>query len=134
MAQVENNKKLVESLYDAFARGDVQYILDCVTDDVEWVDEGPKSIPYAGKFSGRAGAQQFFEALGSVEGGKVAAQELISVEDQVVALGRFTGTVKATGRKIDSAIAHVFTIRGGKVSRWLGYGDTARVVEAYSTP
>jgi ketosteroid isomerase-like protein len=50
----------------------------------------------------------------------------------VVALGRFTGTVMATGNKIDTAIAHVFTIRGGKVSRWLGYGDTARVAEAYS--
>jgi uncharacterized protein len=133
MAQAEN-KKLVESLYDAFARGDLQYILERVTDDVEWVNEGPKSIPYAGKFSGRAGAQRFFEALSSVEGGKVTAQEFIVVDDQVVGLGRFTGTVKATGKKIDTALAHVFTIRGGKVSRWLGYGDTARVAEAFSAP
>ena len=132
MAQVDDNKKLMQSLYEAFARGDVQYILNHVTDDVEWVSEGPQPIPYSGKFSGRAGAQQFFEALSWVENGKVTAGELIAAEDQVVGLGRFTGTVKATGREIDSAIAHVFTIRGGKVSRWLGYGDTAQVMEAYS--
>jgi ketosteroid isomerase-like protein len=76
--------------------------------------------------------QSFFEKLSAVEGGKVIAQELIAAEDQVVALGRFAGTVKATKKKIDSAIAHVFTIRGGKVSRWLGYADTARVAEAFS--
>jgi hypothetical protein len=62
MAQAEN-KKLVESLYDAFARGDLQYILERVTDDVEWVNEGPKSIPYAGKFSGRAGGAAIFRGV-----------------------------------------------------------------------
>jgi|KBSMisStandDraft_5_1062788.scaffolds.fasta_scaffold48922_3 ketosteroid isomerase-like protein len=133
MAQVDDNKKLVESLYTAFARGDVQYILDRVTDDVEWVTEGPQSIPYSGEFRGRAGVQRFFEALSSVEGGKVTAHELIAAEDQVVGLGRFTGTVKATKQKLDVAMAHVFTVRGGKISRWLGYADTARVAEAYSS-
>ena len=132
MAQVDDNKKLVQSLYDAFARGDIGYLLDRLTDDVEWVTEGPHSIPYAGSFKGRAGVQSFFEKLSAVEGGKVIAQELVAAEDQVVALGRFAGTVKATKKKIDSAIAHVFTIRGGKVSRWLGYADTARVAEAFS--
>ncbi|HEY3457648.1 MAG TPA: nuclear transport factor 2 family protein [Bryobacteraceae bacterium] len=132
MALVDDNKKLVQGLYDAFGRGDIGYILDRVTDDVEWVTEGPQSIPYAGSFKGRAGAQSFFEKLSAVEGGKVIAQELIAAEDQVVGLGRFAGTVKTTKKKIDSAIAHVFTIRGGKVSRWLGYADTARVAEAFS--
>jgi ketosteroid isomerase-like protein len=132
MAQAENTK-LVQSLYDAFAQGNAQYILDRITEDVEWVDEGPESVPYAGRFRGRAEVKRFFEQLGgSVEGGKVTAQEFIATEDQVVALGRFTGTVTATGKKIDTAVAHVFTIRGGKISRWLGYGDTARVAEAYS--
>src|SRR5689334_13935911 len=134
MAQVDDNKKLVQSLYEAFARGDIGYILDRVTDDVEWVTEGPQSIPYAGSFKGRAEVQKFFEKLSSVEGGRVIAQELIAAEDQVVGLGRFTGTVKATKQKLDVAIAHVFTVRSGKVSRWLGYADTARVAEAYSAP
>jgi uncharacterized protein len=134
MAQNENTK-LVQSLYDAFAQGNVPYLLDHVTEDVEWVDEGPESIPYAGRYRGRAEVKRFFEQLGgSIQGGKVTAREFIGAEDQVVALGRFTGTVTATGKKIDAAIAHVFTIRDGKVSRWLGYGDTARVAEAYSAP
>jgi ketosteroid isomerase-like protein len=131
MAQMEN-KQLVEGLYKAFAQGNVQYILDHVTEDVEWVEEGPESIPFAGHYRGRAGVQQFFERLSSVEDGRVVAEEFITAENQVVALGRFTGRVKATGKKIDSVLAHVFTIRDGKVSRWLGYGDTARVAGAYS--
>jgi uncharacterized protein len=133
MAQNENIK-LVRDLYDAFAQGKVQYLLDHVTEDVEWVEEGPASIPFAGRYSGRAGVQQFFERLSSVEDGRVVAEEFIADEHSVVGLGRFTGTVAATGNKIDAVIAHVFTIRDGKVSRWLGYGDTARVAEAYSAP
>jgi len=134
MAQAENTK-LVQSLYDAFAQGNVQYILERVTEDVEWVNEGPESIPYAGRFRGRAEVKRFFEQIGgAVQGAKVTAQEFIATEDQVVALGRFTATATATGKKIDAALAHVFTIRGGKISRWLGYGDTARVAEAYSAP
>jgi hypothetical protein len=131
MAQAENIK-LVQSLYDAFGQGNIPYLLDHVTEDVEWVEEGPESIPFAGRYSGRAGVQQFFERLSSVENGRVVAEEFIADERSVVGVGRFTGTVTATGKKIDAAIAHVFTLRDGKVSRWLGYGDTARVAEAYS--
>ena len=112
MAQNENTK-LVQSLYDAFAQGNVPYLLDHVTEDVEWVDEGPESIPYAGRYRGPAEVKRFFEQLGgSIQGGKVTTQEFIAAEDQVVGLGRFTGTVTATGKKIDAAIAHVFTLRG----------------------
>ena len=133
MAQAEN-KQLIQSLYDAFAQGNAQYILDRVTDDVEWRNEGPESVPYMGQFNGKAGVRRFFEQFATVQAGKVTAHEFIVTDDKVIALGRFTATVTATRKKIDAAIAHVFTIRDGKVTRWLGYGDTAASVEAYSAP
>ena len=49
----------------------------------------------------------------------------------MVSTGRFTGTVKGTGRHIDVPIAHVFIVRKGKIARWVGYADTARVAEAF---
>jgi ketosteroid isomerase-like protein len=132
MAQ-DDNATLIRGLYDAFGRGDIQHILDRITDDVDWVNEGPETIPYAGTYKGRAEVPRFFQALGSTtEGGRVTADEVIGQGDKVFTLGRFTATVKATGKRIDVPIAHLFTVRSGKVSRWVGLTDTARVAEAYS--
>lgn len=129
----DNNVKFIEDIYAAYAKGDSQFILDHVTDDVDWRNEGPESIPYAGIFKGRKDVQRFFQALANtVDNGRVTAEEWIAQGDKVVSTGRFTATVKATGKRIDVPIAHVFTVRNGKIARWLGYADTARVAEAYT--
>jgi hypothetical protein len=129
----DSNVALIETMYDAFAQGNIQFILDRITEDVDWVNEGPESIPYAGTFKGPNDVQRFFQALGStVDNGRVTAEDFIAQGEKVVATGRFSATVKATGKRIDVPIAHVFTVRNGKIARWVGYADTARVAEAYS--
>ncbi len=100
---------------------------------MDWINEGPNSIPYAGTFHGRKDVQRFFEALATtVNDGRVTPEDWITQGEKVVSTGRFTATVKATGRRIDVPIAHVFTLRNGKIARWVGYADTARVAEAYA--
>ncbi|HZQ51924.1 MAG TPA: nuclear transport factor 2 family protein [Bryobacteraceae bacterium] len=132
MAQ-NNNVRLIEDAYAAFAKGDIQYILDRVTEDVDWINEGPESIPYAGTFKGPEQVQQFFQGLGStLEGGRVTPTEWIAEGDKVVSIGRFSATVKETGKRIDVPVAHLFTVRDGKIARWVGFADTARVAEAYA--
>jgi ketosteroid isomerase-like protein len=129
----DGNLGLIQEVYAAYAQGNSQFILDRVTDDVDWINEGPNSIPYAGTFKGRKDVQRFFEAIGtSVDNGRVTAEDWIAQGDKVVSAGRFTATVKKSGRRIDVPIAHVFTVRDGKIARWVGYADTARVAEAYA--
>jgi ketosteroid isomerase-like protein len=129
----KNNVALIEEIYAAYAQGNSQFILDHITDDVDWINEGPDSIPYAGTFKGPKNVQRFFEALAStVEDGRVTAEDWITQGDKVVSTGRFTARVTASGRRIDVPVAHVFTIRNGKIARWVGYADTARVAEAYA--
>lgn len=129
-----DNLTLIQGIYSAYAQGNSQFILDRVTDDVDWINEGPNSIPYAGTFKGRKDVQRFFEALASsADNGQVISEDWITQGDKVVSTGRFTATVKASGRRIDVPIAHVFTLRDGKIARWVGYSDTARVAEAYAT-
>jgi uncharacterized protein len=132
MAQ-NNNVRLIEDAYSAFAKGDIQHILDRVTEDVDWINEGPEAIPYAGTFKGPQQVQQFFQRLGStVEGGRVTPTEWVAEGDKVVSIGRFSATVKETGKRIDLPVAHLFTVRDGKIARWMGFADTARVAEAYA--
>ena len=129
----QQNAALIQSLYDAFSRGDVQHILDSVTDDVEWTLEGPSIIPFAGARKGPSEVLGFFQALGTTQTNqKLTAEVWCALGDTVATLGRYAGTVTATGKSFDTAVAHFFTIRGGKVARFVDLGDTAAFAAAYT--
>jgi ketosteroid isomerase-like protein len=126
------NTALIQAMYAAFNRGDIQTILANTAPDAEWVNYGPAgAVPYFGDFTGRIA--DFFKAIGATtNGGNVAVKQYIASGDNVVTQGRYTATVQGSGAKIDSPIAHVFTVRGGKVISWNGYGDTAAVAAAHT--
>src|SRR5581483_7522235 len=124
------NIALIQTLYTAFSTGDIQTILDNVDPNADWTNYGPETIPYAGNFKGRIA--QFFQAIGdSTTGGKVVAERLIAQDDTVVSLGRYTATVRSTGSKIDTPVAHLFRVQYGKVTSWIGFSDTATVAAAH---
>jgi ketosteroid isomerase-like protein len=129
----QSNSQLVLSLYEAFRRGDYQFILDRCTDDVEWITEGPSTIPYVGRFLGKAEVASFFQALESTQTDKsLITDKLIAQGNLVAVVGRYAATVKATGVRADSALAQIFTIRDGKVSQFLDFFDTAAMSAAYT--
>jgi len=130
MAEQEN-VNLIQKIYTAFGAGDLQTILNNVSSNSEWINHGPATVPYAGNFSGRIPA--FFQAIAdSTTGGKVTSERFIAQGDTVVSIGRYTATVQKTGAKIDSPIAHVFSVREGKVTSWVGFSDSAAVAAAHS--
>jgi ketosteroid isomerase-like protein len=45
-------------------------------------------------------------------------------------IGRYTATTKATGKTVDSPVAHYWKFRDGKVVRYVGLSNTAALVEA----
>ena len=129
----QSNTELIRNMYAAFARGDVQTLLDHCTDDVEWTLEAPDIVPFAGKRRGKAEVLQFFEALASTqENQKLTVEIMVAQGDYVAMLGRYSGSVAATGRTFDSPVAHFFAIRNGLVARFVDLGDTAAMVDSYT--
>ena len=130
----QNNTALIQEMYAAFGRGDIAAILSRLADDVEWTTEGPAAIPYTGKMIGPSKVKGFFESLGGTqENMKLIADSFIAQGDKVATTGRYSGVVKATGKRFDTAVAHIFTIRDGKVTRFLDFMDTAHMADAYSS-
>jgi uncharacterized protein len=128
----QQNAALIQSIYDAFQRGDLPFILARLTDDVNWSLEGPSIIPYAGKRKGIAQVKEFFEALASTQTSiKLTMEPLMAQGDQVSGLGRYAATVVATGRSFDSPVGHFFTVRDGKISGFEDLVDTAAMADAY---
>ena len=126
-----SNTAVIQSMYTAFNRGDIQVILSNTAPNAEWVNYGPAAVPYFGDFSSRVA--DFFQAMGkSITDGSVVIDRYIAAGEVVVTEGRYTATARETGAKIDAPIAHVFTLRDGKVTSWKGYGDTATVLAAHT--
>jgi ketosteroid isomerase-like protein len=127
------NIDLIRKVYAAFAAGDAPTILANVADDAPWINYGPPSVPYAGSRAGKAQIVEFFQAIAnSTTGGVVEADDFVAQGDKVVATGRYRATVRNTGIEIDTPIAHVFTVRNGKIVKWEGYSDTAQVADAHT--
>ena len=80
-------------------RPDMKPLLSLYSDDVEWHVPAMENVPFAGPRRGIAGVRDFFAAI--TEGLEVLQfepREYIAQGDKVVALGRYSWRVRATGR------------------------------------
>jgi uncharacterized protein len=128
------NVDLVKKLYGAFAEGDIDTLIDHLTPDSVFRFDAPSVIPYAGEHkTPEAIRHGFFESLAlSVSDQTISPEDFIAQDDKVVMIGRYTGTVSATGKTVDQAVVHVFTLKDGKVSRFLSFTDSAKAAAAYT--
>ena len=113
---------LVRSLYDAYARRDLSTVTSIVAPDVRIAQT--KELPWGGVFEGHAGLQRFTGLLVATIDSRVTIEQVFRAGDQVIVTGRTAGTVRANGAAFDVAVAHVFTLRDGKIAAVEYYIDT----------
>lgn len=122
-----SNVDIVKGAYEAFGRGDVPAVLEALDKDVIWTDM--EGFPTGGTYVG-AGAilNGVFLPLGTEWNSFQAnPDEFLESGDRVVALGHYEGTYKATGKGMRVPFAHVWTLRDGKVVKFVQYTDTLLV-------
>lgn len=124
----KENTSVIQNIFAAFRTGDVPFILNAVTDDIDWQMFGLKELPHTGPHRGRDQVARFLEAVAAeTEVEKFEPREYIAQGDKVVALGYYRGTSRVSGRPLQSEWAMIFTLRDGKVSRFREYADTANL-------
>jgi ketosteroid isomerase-like protein len=128
-----DNVKLVQSLYAAFGRGEIATIVNAMAPDSTWEMVGRAAdFPTLGLRKGPAGVKSFFDlVLQHLDFSEFAPKEFYADGDKVFALGHYAMTVKETGKPLASDWIHVFTIRGGKVTAFREFMDTASAADAY---
>jgi ketosteroid isomerase-like protein len=127
------NVDLVQGLYDAFKRGDIAHIIDSADPDIDWESVGRAcDYPGFGPRRGLAALEEFFRTVAeNLKFSEFSPQQFHRADDKVFALGHYGMTVTKTGCRSESDWIHVFTIRGGKVTAFREFSDTARLAEAY---
>ena len=128
----EQNKAIVQEIYNNFKIGNIEALLSRLSDDIAWELPEIKNVPFSGKRTGRASVGEFFSSVSaSQESLRFEPRELIAEGDKVVSLGNYEWRVKANGRTFGADFAHVFTIRNGKVVAFHEYTDTAAAADAH---
>lgn len=127
---------LLKKLGKGFNNHDVNAILECVTDDFEWIlAEGPDA-PHGKIVRGREGVAATMAARAKeMPELRFSDTEVMYAGDRVIGTYRVTGRY-ADGRKIDARGCDVYVIRDGKIARkdsyWKQIDNAATVARVHA--
>jgi uncharacterized protein len=107
----EQNIETARQMYQAFGRGDVQAILDRVTDDIDWSTDAA---------IGKTGPVTGFTPIAYAS----------NDEGDVMVFIRYAFTATATGKHVAMNMHHYWKFRDGKVCYVRSSEDTAQVAAA----
>jgi len=127
------NVAVVDGLYQGFAKGDVPAVLAVMDANIVWNEA--ESFPYAdqnpyigpdavlnGVFA-RIGAEWEYWNLAEIQLHEMS-------NNKVLATLRYDAKHKATGKKINSQTAHLWTLKDGKIVGFQQFTDTKQAGEA----
>jgi ketosteroid isomerase-like protein len=128
---MNDNVTQVQEIFAAFGRGDIEFILNQLSDDIQWRAIGTPEVPHAGAFTGKNGAVQFFTALGGAfEFETFEPQEFLAAENAIIVLGTEKVRARATGVTAVNDWAMVFHFADGKITRFTVYENSATLANA----
>jgi ketosteroid isomerase-like protein len=128
-----DNVALIQSIYQAFGRGDVEFIVARTAPDARWdYNVAESDVPWHRPVTGPGEVPKFFASLATnVELQAFEPRHFVAVGEDVIAHVRLVMTVRRTGRKIDEEQLHWWKVRNGSVAGIRHFEDTAQVVSAW---
>ena len=127
-----SNVAVVQEVYAAFARRDMQAILARLSPDVVWGEPENPFNPAAGTRHGHAGFLEWARIgheAEDIEG--LEPQLFLTSEDAVAVVGHLRCRAKRTGRAYESDFVHVVWFRDGMITRFQEFFDTYAAGEAF---
>ncbi|MFN4763177.1 ester cyclase [Gillisia sp. Q332] len=129
------NLDIVDNLYKAFSTGDIPSVLGALDEKVVWneaegnayADGNPYIGPDAvlnGVFA-RVGEEHEYFTLENIQLHEMS-------DNKVLATLRYDGKVKETGKTYNAQVAHLWTLKDGKVVGFQQYVDTKQLADASS--
>ncbi len=126
----QTNVELVRATYEGAPADNARHLAALFTSETSWTEAA--GFPYAGTYVGpEAITQNVFKRLSSewLEY-NASAEHFVSEGSDVVVLGVYSGTYRATGRFMKARFAHHWTLNDGKVVSFEQYVDSHKVWQA----
>jgi uncharacterized protein len=118
----------IKAAYAAFGRNDPSVLFAAMDPAIAWNEAEGYPLadrnPYVGPQA--VGEGVFARLLAAIDNFTLAPSTFIDGADHVVVLGRYGGTMKNGGARLDAPFCHVFRFRGDKIAAFQQYTDTAQ--------
>ena len=121
MSQITEN---IRGAYAAFAKGDIPTVLGALASNVIWIEA--EGGPYGGTYVGPNAVLEnvFMKIGGEWDAYAAVPDEFIANDNTVVALGKYSGKYKATGKSFVAPFVHAWKLQDGKVISFQQHTDT----------
>lgn len=129
----EDNKRIMQNVFDELARGNSQALIEVLADDVAWHVTG--TTKFSATYRGKATLMNelVMPLFSQLEGQFVmTADRYIADDNYVVVEARGKSTTKA-GRPYNNKYCWVFRLEDGKVKEVTEYMDTQLVVTTFES-
>jgi ketosteroid isomerase-like protein len=133
---MSNNLQTIRNIYEAFGKGDVPFIINCLADDVQWEQWAGNTaqdagVPWMKGGQGKEAVIGFFETLGQLVIKDFRVLSLMGNVNQVAAEFVIEAEIPATGGHYRDEEIHLWTFDdAGKIIRLRHYLDTAKHIAA----
>jgi len=131
-----NHLAIINGIYDAFGKGDIQPIINFLSDDVQWEQWADNSaqkagVPWMQVRHGKEGAWEFFRIVGELDIKEFRVLSIMSNDKQVAVEFVIEADVPASGGHFRDEEMHLWTFNEqDKVIRLRHYTDTAKHIVA----
>ena len=118
----------VKAAYAAFGRNDPSVLFGAMDPAISWNEAEGSPLadgnPYVGPQA--IGERVFGRLMAAIDNFTAVPASFIDGGDQVAVIGRYGGTMKAGGVKLDAPFVHTYRFQNGKIIAFQQYTDTAQ--------
>jgi ketosteroid isomerase-like protein len=125
----KDNVDVVQHAWDAFARGDIDAVVESIAPTAE--TRVPGSVPWGGTYVGPDGFRDFIYKLDQAfEQFKATPDKVLGADDNhVIVIAKTKGKAKGGGT-VEGSNVWVYQLRDGLIADAESWGDTAQVLQA----
>ena len=122
------NLEIIKSTYEGkTSEENGKNLAKYAAEDITWTEA--KGFPYAGTYIGLESITKnvFNRLAGEWVNYEITPEDYVVGEDKVVAYGTYSGTYRATGKYFEARVAHVWKLKGGRITGFEQFVDSQPV-------
>jgi ketosteroid isomerase-like protein len=118
--------RTIQAAYAAFANNDPSVLFGAMAPDIQWYEAQGNPLadrnPYIGAQA--IGEGVFGRLLPAIDNFTAAPDRFVDGGADVIVLGRYGGTMKHSGAKLDAQFCHVYRFEGDRIVTFQQYTDS----------
>ncbi len=120
-------RSVVDKMFSAFSDGDVEKLVETVSEDTVWIYRGTQIIP-PGTFEKKEGVRTFFtNILERTEIINFEPRQFIVEGNMVVVLGNEHQKVKRSGRELKQKWVQIYTVENNLITKMEEFATSEEV-------